>query len=288
MRIDGSQPRTVAPRPYQPADIAWSPDGRRLAYITALSDPPYDQVLHIVDLGTGRVRRAPTASTELCEGGHAKGGSPSRKSPSLGRFRSWLPIGTASSSRARGSVRGWSPDGTKLAVFRSQMILVFDGRGRRVASFRGQRPMSWAPDSRRIAYVHGAPWHSGLRPSAIRMHGGSRRCAPLQAATLPLWSPDGRQLVYEAEISQKPFRGGAFVISVDGGRPRLVPNGSGVFAWASNRRLVVWRWAEQQELAVIPIAGGRATVLARFPARLQISRQLSPDRRIVVIHNAYR
>lgn len=289
MRIDGTQPRGLAPGLFQPTDVAWSRDGRYLAFKAIRWSPPFTEALHITDLTLGRVRRV-AASQHAILPEWSRGGLLAYTD--VGPDSSAVIVVTANGKqlwRRAGSFQGWSPDGTRLAVVRGQATLILDRRGRQLASFRGGRPLAWAPDGQKIAFVRGAP--STLWVATLRNHNLRRIALNPATSQTPLWSPDSRQLAYVAQISRQPLRDGTYVSAADGSRRHVVPTTPYTmpWAWTSNRDLFVSRWdSKNYDFAVIPITGGPATVLARFPADYQLAAQLSPDRRTVVIFHASR
>jgi Tol biopolymer transport system component len=286
MNIDGSNVRGVTPQLFQPRDVSWSRDGRRLAFRAGTFRPPFTEHLYVADLATGRVRRL--AGTE-----HVIGSEWSRDGrlafTRVSVFGRSTAVVLGSDGRklweTPGSFVAWSPDGALLLVIREQTMLVMDRGGRRRASFRVAPDtlpptLSWAPAGQKIVFTRGNDvWVVSPRdPRPRRLGAGSE----------PRWSPDGRQLAYLAP------GGAGVVVAAPGGHPRLViaVPGAQPLDWVSRNRLLVWLQGRDpgrpQRYAVVRLGGGEPMVLASFPFQHQILAQLSPDRQTVVFFHAYR
>ena len=112
----------------------------------------------------------------------------------------------------------WSPDGRRLAYTAvrngTAQVLVRDvvsGRTRQVTATGGAQP-SWSPDGGRLVYVGGA----GIYVRDLDS-GRERRVVRGAGAYSPDFSPDGRQIVFAADVSAR--RGGTalFVVGAAGG-----------------------------------------------------------------------
>jgi dipeptidyl aminopeptidase/acylaminoacyl peptidase len=146
--------------------IAWSPDGRRLAFgVTSFGGTPRYNGLHVVNLRTGRDRQL------LKVGEHHE--------------YNWGDI-------------SWSPDGRRLAYASDGTIALInaDGSGQtvlRTGTTGHDHAPSWSPDGKWIAF---ATRHDG-EPSvyAIRIDGSQRRLL-VQHGAAPAWSPDGTRIAF--------------------------------------------------------------------------------------------
>jgi WD40 repeat protein len=141
--------------------IAWSPDGRRLAYSSTYATPANG--LHVVDLATGA--NVLVGRTDAVN-------------------RHWLDL-------------SWSPDGTRLAFDspeRGVGTINADGSGQRAVPLpagAADRSPSWSPDGTRIAYARATTTGEAVYTSAV--DGSSRRLVTKHGA-LPAWSPDGKRI----------------------------------------------------------------------------------------------
>jgi WD40 repeat protein/serine/threonine protein kinase/tetratricopeptide (TPR) repeat protein len=177
-------------------DLAWSPDGRRLA---AASD---DQTVRLLD---------PETRAVTVVGRHAGGVVQVRWSPDGTSLASAgedgaVKVWDASSGRERfalvehaGPVNAvaWSPDGRRLASADTRGIQLWEtDRGQTgtvlVGHTGGVAAVAWSPDGRRLA--------SAGQDRTVRVWGPRAGDAPLvlRGHTLPLeslgWRPDGRRL----------------------------------------------------------------------------------------------
>lgn len=191
-----------------PAQVAWSPDSRHLAYSCALPGPhPKGAIFVIRADGSGR-RRIQT--------GAGGAGSPS-----------------------------WSPDGKRIAFSGSTAgstnlyIVKLDGTGRRLIARDGDSP-SWSPNGRTIAY-RGACGIKLVTPAGkdVTPRASASACGALSPRGYPAWSPDGERIAIGT-------RGGVFLLNSDGtGLVRVTKVGSGTAgfgpqapAWAPVPRVV--------------------------------------------------
>ena len=125
----------------------------------------------------------------------------------------------------------FSPDGSKIA-FRSNRsgggiyeIPAFGGQSRLLAR-GGYRP-KYSPDGSKVAYWAGSATIYATVPGTasvwvVRVEGGQpQRVAPgLTAARTPIWSPDGKRLLFVGYTSAKLYEDASldwWVIPVDGG-----------------------------------------------------------------------
>ena len=161
-------------------DLAWSPDGRRIAFVRP-ADQTSAQVFVINADGTGEMK--------------------------LGEGLTWCDSPC------------WSPDGQQLvfATGSSKRLCIInaDGTDCRMLPGVGDEAESpfhhawdpaWSPDGERIAFVWG-------RYHAIQLYvadedGANARCLTPGSgrASDPAWSPDGTRIVYNYEASELPWQ----------------------------------------------------------------------------------
>jgi len=150
---------------------SWSPDGRRIAYVQqeAHGKPGH---IYIVDIAGG------------------------------------APVRLTLMDRSYGGPR-WSPDGTRLSVTDWDVgngdifILNADGSGMtnvtRNSAFDGDP--SWSPDGTRLAFVSDRAAPPGSYQAdvfIVDIDGSNVRRLTTRGGAGPVWSPDGRQIMFSA------------------------------------------------------------------------------------------
>ena len=212
MDEDGSG-QTMIAETTQGADLAWSPDGTKLAF-SAVGG------IYTVNADGSGETRVPTTS-------HPD------------QWPSWSPDGTRLAVRIfeggtaaidivniDGSGRrrlltgdfvahpAWSPDGSKIAYNSGRELYVvnIDGSGRRKLTRTGGNDdePSWSPDGRQITFRHNNSIQvinaEGGRARQLVSHGGPALADPTArdgepapgrgTPATPQWSPDGRKIIY--------------------------------------------------------------------------------------------
>ena len=227
----------------------WSPDGRRIAYVTRRDGTKELYVVNADGSGQRRVTPrdvlvgAPAWSPDgrrIAFEGVRDGttgvyavnadGSSSVRSPAI-----W--VATARLARS-GHAPAWSPDGRTIAFFSGAKIYLMNADGsehRALTTPLGprKRSLAWSPDGRKLAflsqsgcgdfcfslYVVGTDG-SGLRDVTSELE---RRGPGRGPASDPAWSPDGRELAFvrlSAGLGEP-----IYVVSADGsGLRRLTRN----------------------------------------------------------------
>jgi len=216
---DGSAPATkLLAMGTDSLHAAWSPDGKRIAFLG--SDAAAGVGQYVVDVGPG--------------GARSGGLTPRRIGTSRG------DLGNS------GADIQWSPDGTKLAVISEAGDVVAiepDGSGSRVLAKQAYNPR-WSPDGRHIAF------HRQVDPSeyfndrpctartwVVEADGtNERRLEDLGDGcdAPPIWSPDGTRisgsLIASTAIAPSlgPHLG---IITVDGSSPTVILQDGPAVSW---------------------------------------------------------
>jgi len=146
--------RLVAARGLQPA---WSPDGRRVAYVAPLANGSTD--LFVVD--ANGTHRAPLTRTPLA-----------------------MEVAAA-----------WAPDGRSLAVERDGRLLIVRADGRYERALTAGREPAWS-SSGRLAFVSDRTGTADLYVVQANGRGLSRLTSSPALESEPAWSPDGKRIAF--------------------------------------------------------------------------------------------
>ncbi len=264
-RIDGTARKALL-RGHEVRDPAWSPDGRRLAFVlvrAARESSP--SALYVVDAngerltrvagGSGASLASPSWSPSGREIAYVRG--PVRRDGALVPSRLW--IARVSGTRRRQldvselSDAEWSPDGTVIAYDgpdgEIHVIPSKTGEPRRVTDLPNDRcatSMSWSPRSTAIAfreYACGAQPQCDGCDNVARVDVESGLVRYLDGADFghasqqPVWSPDGRSVLYCRERgipeSYPDFR--SAVIRANGTQRRVFPRARCGESWQPRR-----------------------------------------------------
>lgn len=162
------------------------------------------------------------------------------------------PDGTALRRLFRGVASNvdWSPDGRRIAFEGDHGIYVIRrAGGHPTRVLRGERFLlpAWAPDGGKLAVVK---WERDLATAiyVVSLDGkGFRRLLPPRPSksdpnweavaaseTEPAWSPDGRQIAFQAGDGQ------IVAASVAGRRRRMIATGASEPAWSPDGRLIAF------------------------------------------------
>jgi TolB protein len=225
MNPDGSGRENLTTGPEDDTEPAWSPDGRRLAFVR-------DETIYVVRADGSGVRRLTTGASPAW----APDGERLVLAKRTGRGADLYVI-RSDGSRLRRLTRTaaaesepeWSPDGRSIAFVRAARagshIYVMrpdGGRARRVTTGAVEElSPTWSPDSRRLAFIRDDETLGTSRVFITSVQGGRPR--PLvreleldPEATLegsPFWSPDGKRIVF---VRGARLYSDLYVASVDG------------------------------------------------------------------------
>jgi Tol biopolymer transport system component/CubicO group peptidase (beta-lactamase class C family) len=226
--------------------LAWSPDGRRIAFTSVRDDNAEVYVMNADGSGQRRLTRDP----------------------------------------AHDSVRAWSPDGRKIAFVRqrargSDVYLVNpDGSGQRRLT-RNAEPsydVVWSPDGRKIAFLSRRDDNSEIY--VMNADGSALRNLTRDPAgdSTFAWSPDGRKIAF---MSKRDGTWDVHLMNVDGSGLRNLtrnPAWDGNPAWSPDGRKIAF--GRDGEIYVMNADGSRQrrlTLNARDPA-------WSPDGRKIAFY----
>jgi TolB protein len=259
MNADGSG-RRVLTRDAELAGLAWSPDGRKIAFVG--SPPGLAAALYVMNVDGSGLRRL-THSRRSEEVAFPSWSSDGRK---IAFFRMESPqaldslyvvnvdgsgerrVTRAVVRPARSNYRAFSPDSRRIAFARyvpalsgsvEAFVVDTDGSGlRNVTREWGVDGIPvWSPDGRKFAFVS---WPDG-KLSVINGDGTGRQTLSRVAFGIPVWSPDGREIAFEAV---RPQKGSQFpeihVVNADGTRERTLTTRGADLVWSPDGRKIAF------------------------------------------------
>jgi len=271
-------------------EASWSPDGRRVAFVSVVRDPG-DFDLYTMPAGGG----PPRALTKNWSSEAHPTWSPDGRTVALTRYRrrvayvALLRRGARPRILVRGQEPSWSPDGARIAFARAGNLHVIGVEGTAEHALTSGAAQDstpdWSPDGKELVFARFT--QEGRDLWAVRLDGtglrrltdvrrGLDRCAVAEAAS-PAWSPDGLEIAFsllEGGSTACALRGGWYSIHAvkadgsaqtrmvtDGGRSDPL-SGDGGFApvWSPDGTEIAFvskRGETRERLAVVPRAGGR-------------------------------
>jgi Tol biopolymer transport system component len=231
---------------------AWSPNGRKLAYIGSFLDPKTDNYsprLYVMNANGTQKRRLRAITFDLS---NAASSSPPSWSPN-GKALAFAgaPAGTdhvyainVDGSGLRKLTNGgeaaepvWSPDGSQIAFVRglknaAVYVVKADGSGvRKLAKGGGFLGLpAWSPDGTKIAFT-------GNRGGVYVINADGSGQDKLSDGNSSVWSPGGRKIAFSN-------RGGVYVMNADGSGQHKLANG-GALVWSPDGRKIAFQGGPQ-------------------------------------------
>ena len=260
MDADGVNPRRLTNNPARDLAPSWSPDGRRIAFISERDGHPR--------------LRIPGRFTSEIYVMDADGGNPQNLTnhPSDDRSPSW------------------SPDGQRI-VFQSDRdndrghnieIYMMDADGSNQINITNNLTMdedpSWSPDGKRIVFTaqrEGHVVHNLDITSEIYVmdaDGGNqqRLTENRNSDWSPSWSPDGKRIAFMADRKGDHIKFDIYVMDADGGNQQKLTNHrdwDGSPSWSPDSKRIVFNFNRdgKSEIYVMDADGGNLQNLTNNP-----------------------
>ena len=234
---DGTERRKLTGNA-SPATPAWSPDGKKIAFVRKFGG---NSEVYVMNADGGVQQRLAR--------GVDPAWSPNGKAIAFvrehaGNAEVYLMNADGSEQRnltrnvARDHAPVWSPDGKKIAFTRERgdnnevYVMDADGTGQRNLTRNAARDEDpvWSPEGQRIAFARKVPWGAGgvggqFEIFVMNADGSGQRklTRNLSGDFHPAWSPDGRKIVFESRgVAAGGGSSSAWydvnVVNADGGR----------------------------------------------------------------------
>ena len=284
--VDGDRIASILRADAAIAGVSRSPDGRRVAFWTATPGGHQLEVAHID--GSGRRQIAPhvqltwTGCIDVWSTDSRRLASEVRVGDEPALLVVDVQSGAAHQVRPPDGVAQcplWSPDGRWLAfahVVGGQPALAVigaDGAGfRRIAggdALRVAGANSWSPDGEWIYFDAAADDGNHIYRASVRTGELVRLTDQALAAFAPALSPDGRQVSFIAMAPNAAMRLDLYVMSAEGGEPRLLLEGALNDGWSSDGRWILAEWqasagSSTGGLALVDPRGGAPRIVLPF------------------------
>ena len=183
-------------------DPAWSPDGRRLAYLAPGASGAADVFLADAD-GTNRGRLTATNGEEA-----SPTWSPDGRRVAVereGRIVVLRADGVELRKLAAGTEPAWSPGGRRIAFVSGGDLYTVGATGgapqRVTNSPASETSPAWSPDARRLAFVTDEEGAADIRVLDLRSGAVTRLTADASTDSMPTFSADGASVVFVSDVA---------------------------------------------------------------------------------------
>lgn len=220
---------------------AWSPDGSKLAFVSAIDGT--NEIYVINANGTGRTQLTFNTDAGLTSPAWSPNGSKIAYQNDLdGQIYVMDSDGTdATPLTETGANAGpsWSPDGTKIAFMTTRhggfpeiYVMNADGSSetRLTTNLDLDFDPSWSPDGSKIIFMHDDAAASGDWPDIYVMNANGTGAinltnTPVFAEVSAVWSPDGAKIAF---IGSTNDQSDVYVMNADGTGKTNVSNSAGI------------------------------------------------------------
>ena len=278
-RLETARLSLPAAAPYEFGERpAWSPDGRKIAFLGMGDDGNVDVYVVGADgLGQRRLTRHPGVDGNPAWSPDGRKIAFTRRAREFGAGKTHIYVMNADGSGQRRLTHGhvhfsvaWSPDGQKMLFERMNPrhpggvaggfpedlhVMNADGSGQRRLTRNPARDNApvWSPDGRRIAFDGGRdvwvmnPDGSGQRSLTPAAHWWSGS---------PAWSPDGRKLAFTRRARVwAAGKAHIYVVNADGSERRRLTQRGGSPAWSPDGGKIAFDGGQRYRLDRTPPHG---------------------------------